>query len=45
LEGAVEYLDDPNNGLRLRKNLANILGVPHYVVGESEISYTATYEL
>lgn len=37
LEGAAEFLDDPNNGLQevneeLEKHSANISGVPHYVI-------------
>lgn len=44
LEGAAEYLDDPNNGLQevneeLGKYSANISGVPHYVInGKHQLS-------
>ncbi|XP_071707786.1 uncharacterized protein [Rutidosis leptorrhynchoides] len=44
LEGAAEYLDDPNNGLQevneeLRKYSANVSGVPHYVInGKHQLS-------
>ncbi|PWA99723.1 thioredoxin superfamily protein [Artemisia annua] len=44
IEGAAEYLDDPNNGLQevkeeLGKYSANISGVPHYVInGKHQLS-------
>nr|XP_043632448.1 uncharacterized protein YwbO isoform X2 [Erigeron canadensis] len=44
LEGAAEYLDNPNNGLQevneeLGKYSANISGVPHYVInGKHQLS-------
>ncbi|KAJ9540569.1 hypothetical protein OSB04_027075 [Centaurea solstitialis] len=44
LEGAAEFLEDPNNGLQevneeLGKHSANISGVPHYVInGKHQLS-------
>ena len=37
---SIQLLFDTSTSIQVL--LANISGVPHYVVGESEISYTAT---